>query len=167
MREILYAWRDFFSLMREILHSCRESGRNSVQAGDSLSMRESWKPCVPVSGTLTTVSCPFRGSTLLQKWLLVREYKPVVLIVQNSSIYSHLILAISLSVRNMWYTNNPYALLLFDSWQTIPLKQHFFFYLIHVTCCNVTIRLFDSFDLILSAYTFLHKANFICTSFIP
>ena len=35
----------FFSLMREILHACRESGRNSVQAGDSLSMRESWKPC--------------------------------------------------------------------------------------------------------------------------
>ena len=34
-----------FSLMREILHACRESGRNSVQAGDSLSMRESWKPC--------------------------------------------------------------------------------------------------------------------------
>ena len=28
----------------EILHACRESGRNSVQAGDSLSMRESWKP---------------------------------------------------------------------------------------------------------------------------
>ena len=39
------AWLDFFSLMREILHACRESGRNSVQAGDSLSMRESWKPC--------------------------------------------------------------------------------------------------------------------------
>ena len=35
----------FFSLMQEILHSWRESGRNSVQAGDSLSMRESWKPC--------------------------------------------------------------------------------------------------------------------------
>ena len=35
------------SLMWEILHACRESGRNSVQAGDSLSMRESWKPCVP------------------------------------------------------------------------------------------------------------------------
>ena len=35
----------FFSLMWEILHACRESGRNSVQAGDSLSMRESWKPC--------------------------------------------------------------------------------------------------------------------------
>ena len=34
----------FFSLMWEILHACRESGRNSVQAGDSLSMRESWKP---------------------------------------------------------------------------------------------------------------------------
>ena len=31
--------------MREILHAWRESGRNSVQAGDSLSMRESWKPC--------------------------------------------------------------------------------------------------------------------------
>ena len=38
------AW--FFSLMWEILHAYRESGRNSVQAGDSLSMRESWKPCV-------------------------------------------------------------------------------------------------------------------------
>ena len=36
----------FFSLMWEILHACRESGRNSVQAGDSLSMRESWKPCI-------------------------------------------------------------------------------------------------------------------------
>ena len=36
----------FFSLMREILHACRESGRNSVQAGDSLSMRESWKPWI-------------------------------------------------------------------------------------------------------------------------
>ena len=35
----------FFPLMWEILHACRESGRNSVQAGDSLSMRESWKPC--------------------------------------------------------------------------------------------------------------------------
>ena len=35
----------FFSLMWEILHACRESGRNSVQEGDSLSMRESWKPC--------------------------------------------------------------------------------------------------------------------------
>ena len=35
----------FFSLMWEILHACRESGRNSVQAGDSLSMQESWKPC--------------------------------------------------------------------------------------------------------------------------
>ena len=35
----------FFSLMLEILHACRESGRNGVQAGDSLSMRESWKPC--------------------------------------------------------------------------------------------------------------------------
>ena len=35
-----------FSLMREILHAWRESGRNSVQAGDSLSMRESWKPWV-------------------------------------------------------------------------------------------------------------------------
>ena len=44
MREILHAWRDFFSLMWEILHACRETGRNSVQAGDSLSMRESWKP---------------------------------------------------------------------------------------------------------------------------
>ena len=38
----------FFSLMWEILHACRESGRNSVQAGDSLSMRESWKPWDPV-----------------------------------------------------------------------------------------------------------------------
>ena len=36
----------FFSLMWEILHACRESGRNSVQAGDSLSMRESLKPCL-------------------------------------------------------------------------------------------------------------------------
>ena len=36
----------FFSLMWEILHACQESGRNSVQAGDSLSMRESWKPWV-------------------------------------------------------------------------------------------------------------------------
>ena len=44
MREILHAWRDFCSLMWEILHACRESGRNSVLAGDSLSMRESWKP---------------------------------------------------------------------------------------------------------------------------
>ena len=35
----------FFSFMWEILHACRESGRNCVQAGDSLSMRESWKPC--------------------------------------------------------------------------------------------------------------------------
>ena len=35
-----------FLLMWEILHSCRESGRNSVQAGDSLSMRESWKPWI-------------------------------------------------------------------------------------------------------------------------
>ena len=37
-----------FSLMWEILHACRESGRNSVQAGDSLSMRERWKPCISV-----------------------------------------------------------------------------------------------------------------------
>ena len=36
----------FFSLMWEILHACRETGRNGVQAGDSLSMRESWKPCL-------------------------------------------------------------------------------------------------------------------------
>ena len=36
----------FFSLMWEILQACRESGRNRVQAGDSLSMRESWKPWV-------------------------------------------------------------------------------------------------------------------------
>ena len=36
----------FFSLTWEILHACWESRRNSVQAGDSLSMRESWKPCV-------------------------------------------------------------------------------------------------------------------------
>ena len=43
MREILHAWRDFFPLMWEILHACR-SGRNGVQTGDSLSMRESWKP---------------------------------------------------------------------------------------------------------------------------
>ena len=35
-----------FSLIREILHSWRESGRNNVQAGDSLLMRESWKPCI-------------------------------------------------------------------------------------------------------------------------
>ena len=35
MREILHAWRDFFSFMWEILHACRESGRNSVQAEDS------------------------------------------------------------------------------------------------------------------------------------
>ena len=28
-----------------MLHAWRESGRNSVQAWDSLSMRESWKPC--------------------------------------------------------------------------------------------------------------------------
>ena len=34
-----------FSLMWEILHAWRESGRNSAQPGDSLSMRESWKPC--------------------------------------------------------------------------------------------------------------------------
>ena len=40
--------RDFFSLVREILHAWRESGRNSAQAGDSLSMRESWKPCVTI-----------------------------------------------------------------------------------------------------------------------
>ena len=38
----------FFSFMWEILHACRESGRNSVQAGDSLSMRESWKPWISV-----------------------------------------------------------------------------------------------------------------------
>ena len=36
----------FFSFMWEILPACRESGRNSVQAGDSLSMRESWKPWI-------------------------------------------------------------------------------------------------------------------------
>ena len=35
----------FLSLMQEILHAWRESGRNGVLAGDSLSMRESWKPC--------------------------------------------------------------------------------------------------------------------------
>ena len=35
-----------FSLVREILHAWRESGRNSARAGDSLSMRESWKPCI-------------------------------------------------------------------------------------------------------------------------
>ena len=34
-----------FSFMWEILHACRESGRNSVKAGDFLAMRESWKPC--------------------------------------------------------------------------------------------------------------------------
>ena len=38
----------FFSLMSEILHAWRESGRNSVQAGDSLSMRESWKLCISI-----------------------------------------------------------------------------------------------------------------------
>ena len=36
----------FFSLIQEILHAWQESGRNNVQAGDSLSMRESWKPCI-------------------------------------------------------------------------------------------------------------------------
>ena len=46
MRESLHAWRDFFPLIREILHAWRESRRNSVQAGDSLSMREGWKPCL-------------------------------------------------------------------------------------------------------------------------
>ena len=46
MWEILHAWRDVFTLMWEILHAWRETGRNSVQAEDSLSMRESWKPCV-------------------------------------------------------------------------------------------------------------------------
>ena len=56
MREILHAWRDFFSLMWEILHACRDSGRNSVQAGDSLSMRESWKPCIHV-GWGSFVTC--------------------------------------------------------------------------------------------------------------
>ena len=35
----------YFSVMWEILYACQESGRNTVQAGDSLSMRESWKPC--------------------------------------------------------------------------------------------------------------------------
>ena len=44
MREILHARRDFFHWCVKILHACRESGRKSVQAGDSLSMRESWKP---------------------------------------------------------------------------------------------------------------------------
>ena len=36
----------FFSLMWEILHAYRERGRNSVPGGDSLTMRESWKPCI-------------------------------------------------------------------------------------------------------------------------
>ena len=43
--DLTYLAGFFFSLMQEILHAWREIGRNSVQAGDSLSMRESWKPC--------------------------------------------------------------------------------------------------------------------------
>ena len=49
MREIFHVWRD-------VLHSCggfymriyawRERVRNSVQAWDSRSMRESWQPCI-------------------------------------------------------------------------------------------------------------------------
>ena len=48
--------------MREILYVWRESVRNSVQARDSLSKRESWKPCLyfamlkPLNPALT-----FRG----------------------------------------------------------------------------------------------------------
>ena len=41
----LYILGGIFSLMQEILHASREIGRNSVQAGESLSVRESWKPC--------------------------------------------------------------------------------------------------------------------------
>ena len=48
----------FFSFMWEILHACRESGRNSVQAGDSLSMRESWKPC-----------CNYHNDKLFEVWI--------------------------------------------------------------------------------------------------
>ena len=44
-----------FSFMWEILHACRESGRNSVQAGDSLSMRESWKPWVICNKNFTNL----------------------------------------------------------------------------------------------------------------
>ena len=42
MREILHAWWDFFHLCGTFYML---GGRNSVQAGDSLSVRESWKPC--------------------------------------------------------------------------------------------------------------------------
>ena len=42
----VYMFGGIFPLMWEILRAWRESGRNSVQAGDSLSMRESWKPCL-------------------------------------------------------------------------------------------------------------------------
>ena len=35
----------FFARIRDILHALRESGRNCVRAGDSLSIRKSWKPC--------------------------------------------------------------------------------------------------------------------------
>ena len=41
---ILHAWR-YFVFIRDILHAWRESRRNSIQAGDYPSMRESWKPC--------------------------------------------------------------------------------------------------------------------------
>ena len=41
----LYILGGIFSLMQEILHAWRESGRNSVLPEESLSMRESWKPC--------------------------------------------------------------------------------------------------------------------------
>ena len=38
-----FSWEILF-VMREILYAWRERGRNSVQAGDFLSMRESWQP---------------------------------------------------------------------------------------------------------------------------
>ena len=67
----------FFSLMWEILHACRESGRNSVQAGDSLSMRESWKPwwkCAPHHIPWNQI--PLVRDRFLKKILLKKSKNP-------------------------------------------------------------------------------------------
>ena len=60
----------FFSLMWEILHACRESGRNSVQEGDSLSMRESWKPCCLGLSEIVTL-CVIKGCGMGTLFVLV------------------------------------------------------------------------------------------------
>ena len=44
MREVLHAWRDFFIIGCGRFYMLGGRAGETVQAGDSLSMRESWKP---------------------------------------------------------------------------------------------------------------------------